>query len=175
MRPAHLKSVLFTNLDYVTVNGVRTTTHALLLSSGAEGLFKDDPPRNDIVGFGSSCSWRVFDMRVPSIEYTLTPADSSKSMVMLQDDRTVKPVFSGGILQLKDGPTFTLLVHDYDQPIYTDVFEADVTDLETHSEFHQRVASAVIDRSTACCRTPAMGGAVYLPPTEMRALLRRFS
>ena len=113
------KYVLFTNLQYVTVNDVRTNSHALLLDE-SPGIF--DEIRRVARGFGVDPAWPVFDLRIPTLDYELTDA-ASNSIMLTTSHPEGRPLCSGAIMQIKGGPRLDLIVHDQDQPISIQTFE----------------------------------------------------
>lgn len=115
------KHTLITNLEWVTINGIRTYTHALLLTDGAYAFGPSDRRRYQVRGFGTDSAWPVFDLDVPSIEYTL--ADARSGAIMLTDDDPAgRPLISGAIMQIKDGPRADLVVSDRKAPLQVDQF-----------------------------------------------------
>lgn len=114
-----VKYIMVTNLDWVTVNGVRTWTKALILEEGP-GMF--DKVRRAIRGLGTDPALPVFDLFVPSIEYTLVDAQSN-SVIMSDATPEGRPMATGAIMQLKDGPELQLVVRDYRKPLDIKTFE----------------------------------------------------
>lgn len=114
------KYTLFLNLEYVSINGVRTNCHALLLESGPS-IF-GDATRYQIRGFGMDPAWPVFDIDVKTLEHTLVDAQSNH--IMITDSRPEgRPLCSGAIMQIKDGPALQLIVQDMDKPLDIKTFE----------------------------------------------------
>lgn len=111
--------ILFLNLSYVTINGVRTWTHALLLEK-TPGIFGGTQCK--VRGFGPDPSWPVFDLVVPSIAYTLTDA-SGGPMFSTDSHPEGRPLVQGAIMQIKKGPRIDLIVSDYEQDLNVCVFE----------------------------------------------------
>lgn len=109
-----MKSVLFTNLDYVILNEVRTYCHGLVLQSD-RSLFNHNKLEHKVRGFGTEAAWPVFDMKVESVEYQISRAAGAD--VFFAGDSAPRPLFSGAILELKDGPKITLLDCDHRRPI----------------------------------------------------------
>lgn len=87
--------VLITNLSYVMVGPVRAHCHALLLSEGKD-VFGGDVRRR-MRGFGTDPALEIFDMNIPSIDFTSSPAQSGH--VFIGQDDIPKPLFSGGIFR----------------------------------------------------------------------------
>jgi hypothetical protein len=114
-----VKYVLIMNLDWVTVNDVRTWTKALLLEEGP-GMF--DKVRRAVRGIGTDPAWPVFDIFVPSIEYTLEDAQSN-SIIMSDATPNGRPLCTGAIMKLKDGPEMQLVVRDHKLPLDIHTFE----------------------------------------------------
>lgn len=113
MRERH---VLFTNLDYVTVDSVRTHTNALLLTDGPAMI---GPGRRcELRGFGPDPAWPTFDRHVSSVEYEMFAADSSRTCVVIGDgDKRPRPLSTGAILRFAGGPEVRLIANDSDAPI----------------------------------------------------------
>ena len=115
-----VKYTMFTNLDWVTVNGVRTWTHALILE---EGPHMFGGVKRSLRGLGVDPAWPVFDLNVPSIEYTLVDAQSQSVLLTDSEPSGQRPLCSGAIMQLKDGPELQLIVRDHKQPLDIKTFE----------------------------------------------------
>lgn len=119
---------LFTNLRFVTLNGVRTFTRALLLEP-SEDLLNRGTTAFGIRGFGTDAAWPVFDVRVPSLEYTSATGESADLFVSGEGEP--RPLATGAILRFKDGPEVQLLAEDGRQAI--DIMEfapdADIRDV----------------------------------------------
>jgi hypothetical protein len=116
---APVKYILFLNLEYVIINDVRTYTHALLLEEGPHVF---GGVKRQLRGFGLDPSWCIFDIQVPSIEYTLTDAQSN-AVIFSASNPQGRPMASGAIMDLKDGPSVQLLVNDQKHPLDIKTFE----------------------------------------------------
>lgn len=119
-KPVEDHYILFTNLNYVTIGSVRTSSHALLLSQ-REAFLARGTPEFILAGFAIDASIPTFDIRVPSIEYKLEDAASS-NIAMLHDDGSIKPLCSGAILTIEGFEPIQLVSHTRDQPIHVDIF-----------------------------------------------------
>lgn len=118
------KHILITNLEYVVVNGVRTFTHALLLTEG-KAFFRDGV-RRELRGFGTDPAWPTFDLTVPSMIYTLMPA-SNPHVVMITDAAPEgRPLLSGAIMQIEGGPRVDLVVSNPEQPLDIQTFDGSI-------------------------------------------------
>jgi len=136
-----VKYTLFLNLTYVIVNGVRTSTHALLLESNP-AMFGDGI-RHQVRGFGLDSAWSVFDLDVPSIEYTLT--DGQSNHIMITDSHPAgRPLCSGAIMKIKDGPELQLIVEDQNQPIDIKTFEGTWGDRITYDKLWNYLNANVV-------------------------------
>ncbi len=98
---------LITNLDYVTVETVRTMTHALLVQRG-EGLFSREKPQHMLRGFSTSASLPTFDTIVPTDEFELVPAQSSA--IFIGEDNEPRPLFGGAIMKIAGTPIEVQLI-----------------------------------------------------------------
>lgn len=132
-----VKYVLFLNLEYVIVNGVRTSTQALLLEEGPGML---DKVKRVVRGFGPDPAWPVFDIFVPSIEYTLVDAQSN-AMIFSGATPQGRPMASGAIMKLKDGPELQLLVNDHKQPLDIKTYEGKWGDRDVINNVWERLTS----------------------------------
>lgn len=118
---APVKYILFLNLDWVVVNGVRTSTHALLIEEGPGML---TPVDRRVRGFGLDSAWAVFDVRVPTIEYTMQDFEGNAIMLTNRDPKGYVPLVSGAVVQIaSDGPRLELAVLDHKRPIDVKTFE----------------------------------------------------
>jgi len=123
--------VLFTNLQYVIVNGVQTMTNALVLSEN-EDLFVKGKKRHLLRGFGTDSAWPTFDIAVPSFEYDLHPAIGGPIMM---SDKEAEPLFKGAHMvfkleriPLESDPVVTLLVQNNKSKIAIDEFSGEPKD-----------------------------------------------
>lgn len=116
------KYILFTNLDMVIVGGVRTHCSALLLER-TEDFLNRGQHQCKARGFGPDPAWPVFDLflKTPDIEYVLQSAQSESVSMMVGNEP--RPMFTGALLQIKDGPQLQLIAAINEQPIQVDVFE----------------------------------------------------
>lgn len=115
-----MKGVLFTNLSYVWVRDVRAYCSALLLVEDRDFL---DPrtKRFEVRGFGPCPEWPVFDMRVKSIDFSITKHVKSNNVVV-GDSGQARPLFSGSVVELKEGPALVLISEKQEEPIDVERF-----------------------------------------------------
>lgn len=98
---------LITNLDYVVIGGVRTRTHALLVSR-TEGLFAREQPEFKLRGFSTDPSLPTFDAWLQTDEYELVDA-VDRSAVFVGGNGKPEPLFSGAIMIIAGGPNAQLI------------------------------------------------------------------
>jgi hypothetical protein len=131
---------LFTNLSFVTVNGVRTFTHALLLQD--TGSFTGEGRDVRLRGFGTDELNPTFNIGVRAPEYELGEVAGDNRFLMASDDGELKPISSGTALRLGD-LVVGLAVDDQRKPICVDKFEAPQNDspvLQVWNVLARRVA-----------------------------------
>ncbi len=120
------KFTLFTNLQYVSVDVggsqlVRTNCAALLLEDTHDSLFNRDDStkrRYSVRGFGPSASWPVFDLLLSGIE--IESCDPAQSASGTLKGEVFRPLSSGSILKLKNGPSFQLHTSDQSSEVRRD-------------------------------------------------------
>ncbi len=112
--------VLFTNLKFVQINGVRTYASAMVLedSDSAFGDGRSFRAR----GFGVSASLPVFDMQLASVDYRMTSA-SGGPLFITDSEPEARPLFQGAILAFPDETRIDLITNDHRRPIRVDRFE----------------------------------------------------
>jgi hypothetical protein len=165
------EATLFTNLEYVTIQPVRTMCHALLLTR-EEPLFRRTdqkagpfPDRCMLKGFGTEAAWPVFDLLLPSISFSQAAAEST-NMQMMKSDGTLAPLMSGSVLQFEGGPEVQLVSGSYcGKPIRVDTFPSG-TDI---TEIYELLQSRVIE---SCADLRGLQGLVDTN-TELRDLVAR--
>ena len=119
------KYTLFTSLEHVVVDGVRTHTHALLLCD-AEAVLDRTARRLQLRGFGTQPEWPTFDLDVESLQYTMT--DARSGAIMITDSHPEgRPLSSGAIMQFANGPRVDLIVCDSNKPIVVQRFDGRIT------------------------------------------------
>ena len=143
--------VLFTNLHYVTVSGVRTHTCALLLAEDKKPMA--GPPCR-ARGFGTEAAWPVFDMAIPSIDHELV---SARSPVMIFGDAGALPLATGALLHITGAPDFHLVASDDDHPI-------DVTRYEGDEHTITKVWPVLEEKVARYWARPYMPRLTHLPP-----------
>jgi len=117
------RHTLITNLNWVSLNGIRTYTHALLLTEG-KAMFGDET-RYQLRGFGTDPAWPTFDVDVPSLDHTLL--DARGNAVMITDACPGgEPLITGSILQFKDGPRVDCITEARGKPLRFDRFEGSI-------------------------------------------------
>ena len=115
------KYTLITNLEWVTVNGIRTFTHALLVSDHFDKKLR----RLQLRGFHVCPASPVFDLDIPSTAYTLTDAHSSNVMIVSDHEPELRPLCSGAIMQMEGGPRVDLVVSHRKRPLDIRTFEGE--------------------------------------------------
>lgn len=121
------KNILITNLEWVTIHGIRTFTHALLLCEGVHPL-DSSKPRSQLRGFGTDPSWPVFDFTVPSIEYTLEDIQGGPALQAHPWDGT-RLIYRGAKMQFAGGPLIELAISNSYHPIQIDQSREDIRDV----------------------------------------------
>lgn len=142
-------AVLFTNLSYVAIDPVRTNSSALLLELATS--FVPGTVRYRARGFGPDSAWPVFDLEIPSMEYTLTDPQGLHRVI---GDGTDKPLFSCAMLRIKKGPNLLLTIEDHEQPIDIRVF---------YTEDYAPIWATLKDRVARYWRAPYMPYLKYGP------------
>jgi hypothetical protein len=146
------KFTLITNLQFVTVRGVRTFCHALLVTENDKGLFG---PSYTVRGFGTEGAWPVFDIRIAKEDLPFALAEAhSADKLWLKEDGTAQPLVSGAILSFKSGLDLQLVTATDEKPIdvthYTEIIE---------------VWQAVWRKTAEYWHMPNMPRLVYGPPS----------
>ncbi len=108
-----MKRTLLTNINFIQIDGLRLECHALLIESGEKALFGDGVTHK-LRGFGTSGCAPIFTQWLSEDSFTLKSAESQGS-VMLANNGTAKPIFSGGLLAI-DGRQYFLQIEDRDFP-----------------------------------------------------------
>jgi hypothetical protein len=151
--------VLFTNLQNVIVNGVRTNACALLLEE-CKDIFGSKNLRRRARGYGTDAAMAIFDMELPSIEYETIEAASPH--VMLLNSGGVRPLSSGVILKFAEGgPELSLVVQDQDEPLDVQRFEKD-----PEGGDYEDMWRAIYEKTTHYWRAPYMPSVTYGPPSQ---------
>jgi hypothetical protein len=127
---------MFTNISAVTIDGVRTFSHALLV----------EPERPDeriggsakLRGFMVCGASPTFDVFLKSAEFTREDGQSPHIFI---GSKGIKPLATGLILTFKDGPTVQVVRGTYDErPICIDEFADDADYEAIWIRLTQRVA-----------------------------------
>lgn len=118
------KHILITNLSWVTINGIRTHSHALLLERVDEGVCKGTKIR----GFGTDATWPVFDLNVPSIKYTLEDIHGGPALQAHPWDGT-RLIYRGANMLFEGGPLVELCISNSHHPIQIDDSREDIRDV----------------------------------------------
>lgn len=110
---------LITNLSYVSINGVRTHTNALVIDT-QQPIFGNDKPCVKVRGFASSASDETFDLSLATgnPSYELIPAQGGPLFIGENEDgssKEPKPLFQGGVLRLAGGTELSLMKATFDQ------------------------------------------------------------
>ena len=113
---------LFTNLSFVAIvppgaqQGVRTSSHALLIEPWEPVFYEGTDPLARLRGFGVEGSCPIFDYALPGDSYK---SEDWNRGVMISDGEE-KPLMGGQTLSFDDGPVITLWVEDATSPIQID-------------------------------------------------------
>ncbi len=162
-----MKNILFTNVQYVIVSGVRMSCHALLLKE-SKPIFADEDDdearRYQAVGFGTEAAWNVFDMDLPSMEYTSEGA-ASPHIMMTEEDGPV-PLSSGIIITIKDGPKISIVSCDNHHPIDIQEFER-ADDVQ-----NEEIIDTIYKKATHYWRAPNMPSLVWTQPHQREEIRR---
>lgn len=90
---------LITNLDYVIVGQVRTSSHALLVESCEHPLMRGEA-RHQLRGFCTTPSVPTFDIDIPSYEFSLEDAASHNIMTLRHGEDEPTPLMHGAIMHI---------------------------------------------------------------------------
>lgn len=155
--------ILFSNLQCVVVNGVRTYCRALLLER-TESFFDRDKAQCKIRGFGPDAAWPVFDIFLKSdtLDYSTQEAASTHAMFIGSDDKA-RPLASGAILTIA-GLSLELHSGNREQPIVRDEFDGDQADRIVLS-----VWDKLADRACDSWDAPYMPLLMHEPVAVVRA------
>jgi hypothetical protein len=152
------KFILFTNLEFVIYHKVRMNVHALLLEE-TPSMFSRGAKDTKVRGFGVDPAWVVFDMPIPSLDYTLT--DAQGGPLFVTDSKPYgRPLFNGAIMQIggENGVRLDLVFQDYEQQLNVQTFEGNRED---------RIVLKVWDVLPGLCarfwKAPAMPRLVHAP------------
>lgn len=119
---------LITNIRFARSNGLHLEACALLICPADKNSLSNQP---QLRAFGPDGAWPVFSLWLQSAEFELAPWDS-QNQVILKDDGTTKPLYSGAVLRI-DGHEFYLdkachendfLVEQFDQGNIRAVWDA---------------------------------------------------
>lgn len=113
--------ILFTNLSYVVIGQVRTHCSALLLEQ-AEHPFDRDAIQCKIGGFGPDPAWPVFDYFLTGDQLIVSTQDAQDGNLFIGQSGIPRPLSTGQILTIKDGPTLQLHAQNTEAPICRDDF-----------------------------------------------------
>ena len=161
------KYILITNLAYVTVNGVRTKTHALLLAHQAHP-FDEATVQCVARGFSVDPTSPTFDMVIPSIDYEFVTGESRNIMIAGDGDVAPKPLFTGGIMRVlgKEPVEIQLISCDDDQAIEFTVFEKPTA---RDRQLILDVWDVLPGKVATYWRAPNMPTTTYMPADYVRA------
>lgn len=151
---------LFTNISFASVHGsnLRLDCSSLLLEVGTLGIFDK---HNQLRGFGPDPAWPVFTFYLPNgeVTYTIDSAeDKSKLIIGAGKEAQTKPLFSGSILTIKNGPALFLQVENPEHPL--DIFKSTGDIDKVWFELETRVAKY--------WRAPYMPHSSYGPPGSFK-------
>ena len=142
--------ILFTNIKNIVVNGVNTTTSALLLG---ERCANDYWVRH-ATAFGVDATLVVFDMLIDTIEHEL--------VVRRPDDHN-----GDDAVQLVDGPRFTVIKEAWDQPINSTRITFDEKDDAARDHTSRRIRRLIARGAAHYWRAPNMPGVIWGPREKM--------
>lgn len=132
------KSVIISNLRNVTVRGVQMHCHALVISDDPD-LHEGKERRFSLNGYGASCVWHVFTLRLRSANYKW---DEAPQILTVDEHDQPSPT------ELRLG------VENWDLPIRFDVIEGSWTPGERREtgdddwfDYCHRIAACVFDQS----------------------------
>jgi hypothetical protein len=106
---------LITNLSFVSLAGMRTFTHALLVEE-TQHPFLREQSRALLRGFGTEASAPTFDVCLPSYEHEIGAVHGDGRFVVLTDDG-IRPLMSHAIVRFKNGPEVLLSVENQAKPL----------------------------------------------------------
>lgn len=114
---APVKITLITNIKFIQQGGLRMECAAILIEQDIECIISGKQSR--IRGFGPDAAWPTFTLWMNhGVTCDVTGrADSAESTNMLQQDGTLKPLFSGSLLALSDGQQFFIQAEDSAKPL----------------------------------------------------------
>jgi hypothetical protein len=158
---AKTKYTLFTNISFIQIEKdktpMRLDCHALLIEEGAIGMLEST--QNRIRGFGPDPAWPIFKYWLPQgpVTYSLDKKEDKSAMFIgTRKNAKPRPLFSGSLLTIANGPTFFLQIEDASKPL--DVFER-VGDIED-------VWFQLENRVARYWQAPYMPHSNYGPPWE---------
>lgn len=153
---------LITNLDYVTVNGIRTFTHALL-AERTDSIFDHDKPQHKLRGFSTDPSLPTFDTVIPTDEFDLVPAQSGH--LFIGGDGEPRPLLGGAIMKIVGAPDVQLIAGvNSREPIDVHRFPED-----THVDMvWEMLSRKVAEHWTA----PNMPLPQWMPSAAVRSMIR---
>lgn len=158
--------ILITNLSTVTIGPVRTFTHALLLEE-TEGLFRDSARRYRARGFGTEGSAPIFDMDVPSLDYTIGPVQGGGPIFIGVTDSRPRHLFHVAKLDLGD---VTLILGVEDPSRTLDIQEWSGT---PDTRVILEVWKALPEKVAMYWSAPAMPVQAFLPVRQAREIALR--
>lgn len=125
-----MKYTLLTNLRFITLNGVRTFCHALLITQDDNPVISFGGSNYSIRGFGTEAAWPVFDMALAKedLPYSLTTAASDNVLVIAHDGST-KLLRTGTIMTFKSGLSLVLESDAASKPIDVTYEEDDISEV----------------------------------------------
>jgi hypothetical protein len=150
------KYTLLTNLQFVTLNGVRTFCRALLITQDDNPVLAFAGADYTIRGFGTEAAWPVFDVRFrkEDLPYTLA-AGMSDNLLFMTQDGAVKPLITGAVMEFKSGLVLVLEADDADRPI----------DVTYEAEDIGKVWRTMWEKTAAYWKAPRMPRLTYGPPS----------
>jgi len=153
---------LITNLQFVTLQGVRTHTHALLISR-TESFFERGTPKFELRGFVSNAAMPSFDAVIPTDEYRLV--DAASQHMVIGGDGEMRPLSSGAIMEIEGFAPVQLVKMTYKPNLPLDVQRLpDGTDIS-------RVWTKLEENVARYWQSPNMPVCQYLPAEHVRRTL----
>lgn len=182
------KTVVVTNLQYVTVRGVRMHCNAITIVDNPS--ITDDGKSRDyrLHGFGTTTLWPVFDLWLASAEHDWDPGDSRHTANVLSQDGSLRPLSTGGFVRVHERdrkePTILEVICNNDKlGVEFHTIEGSFVpgDRDDESWFHynQAIGTHILERSMAV--EEAFGyprnafGVIPMPPVQLRDILRKIN
>lgn len=154
---------LLTNIKWITIDGIRTYSHALLLSDD----FTLGQRRLEVRGFGTEPAWPTFDFHAESLEYELVDTTPKNFIEDEGFHRNGHRIYTSCELCLKDGRTLKIAIENSEFPIDIQTFEAPI-----HSSLITEVWPVLWEKVERYWDAPGMPHLKWGPPGSAVDLLR---